>query len=165
MKKFDQDEIKEWKNTFTERGYPQIHGKIDGREISYFVMPKKLFVGPSFKEIPNGLFRMTGLGQSDYLIGVSEQVLDKIQLPFALSEHDEFIVYGLKDLNRTIHTEENMQRVLQEDTSLRLLYNQNKLELYDHLLTEANENLKAWGFTREDYAGFQVAANFLKEQL
>ena len=52
-----------------------------------------------------GLHRMTGDLKDGYLIGVSDEVPDSIKPHFALTEHYEFMIYGLDDLDRTLHSE------------------------------------------------------------
>ena len=156
MKEFTRDEINNWRETFTSRGYPKKQASLDGRVIGYFEMPRNLFQG-----IPNGLFRMTGKPQDGYLIGVSDDVPLGIQPHFAISEHDEFMVYGLDDLDRTLHSEQNMLNIL-NGSNLRPIYLDNKLALYNHLIINAKDSLDKWGFTEKDYAGFVRAFNYLK---
>ena len=135
MLSFTKEQIDEWRSIFIERGYARNIAELDNRSIDYFIMPDAIFQG-----IPNGLFRMTGNIQDGYLVGVSEKVPIMIQPHFALSEHDEFIVYGLRDPDRTLHSEQNIVRLLDglqsRPQSLRGLYAKNKLLLYGHLLAK-----------------------------
>lgn len=159
MKKFTRDEIEKWRRTFVEREYPQKRANLDGRVVDYFVMPTNLFQG-----IPNGLFRMTGDSDSGYLIGVSEEAPLEIQPHFAVSEHDEFMVYGIHDLERTLHSEQNMLRIL-EESDLRETYIKNKIQLYLYIAKNAKDDLDKWGFSEQDYIGFVKALNYLKESI
>lgn len=159
MKKFNREEIDKWRNIFIERKYSQDRANLDGRVINYFILPVNLFQG-----IPNGLFRMTGKPQDGYLVGVSAEVPEKIKPHFAVSEHDEFMVYGLNDLDRTIHSEENILGLIKE-SDLKKLYLENKVRLYHHILENSKNELDSWGFTNDDYLGFVRAEDFLKKQL
>lgn len=156
MISFGKEIIDNWREQLRKRGYHEETASLDGRSIDYFVMPTKLFQG-----IPNGLFRMTGKPEDGYLIGVSEQVPDEIKPHFALSEHDEFIIYGLDDKDRTLKSESNMVRIL-NGGSLLPVYAQNKIILYDYIIRNSANDLKSWGFTNEDYDGFFRALGFLK---
>lgn len=156
MIKFSKQEIDKWRRNFVERNYPKRQANLDSRLIEYFVTPVQLFQG-----IPNGLFRMTGDPQDGHLIGVSAEVPIEIQPHFALSEHDEFMVYGLDDMERTLHSEQNILRVLGE-SDLREIYVPNKIKLYDHIIGNAKGNLAKWGFTKQDYNGFVQARDFLE---
>ncbi|MBI2632154.1 hypothetical protein HYW75_04060 [Candidatus Pacearchaeota archaeon] len=155
MKRFTKLEIDKWRSIFIERGYPQRNANLDGRVIAYFVMPMNIFQG-----IPNGLFRMTGDIKEGYIIGVSQQVPLEIQPHFAVSEHDEFMVYGLNDQQRTLHSEQNILRIL-GGSNLRKIYIPNKVRLYDHIITNAKDDLEKWGFTEKDYKGFILARYYL----
>ena len=157
MKSFSKIEIDKWRDNFAKRDYPQGVACLDGRSIDYFVLPTNLFQG-----IPNGLFRMTGTPSDGYLVGVSEEVPVIIQPHFAMSEHDEFMVYGLDDVDKTLHSEQNMMRVI-GDASLRGTYVDAKVALYDHMLRESAGSLEQWVFTQGDYDGFQRAVDFLKD--
>lgn len=156
MRKFSKQVIDEWREKFVERGYPQESAIVDQRSIDYFVLPVRLFQG-----IPNGLFRMTGEKSEGYLVGVSEEVNDEIKPHFAMSEHDEFMVYGLEDLDRTLHSEQNMVRVL-NNTKLCPVYVDGKIALYRTILDLSRGNLETWGFEQADYEGFDRALEFLK---
>ena len=105
---------------------------------------------------------MTGDTQDGYIIGVSEEVPEPIKDHFAVSEHDEFMVYGLDDMDRTIHSEQNMLRILKDQEKLKKMYTENKILLYDYMIKKAKGNLEEWKFTEEDYKGFQRATEFLK---
>ncbi len=157
MKKFKEKDIDKWGKEFINRRYQQDTASVDGRKIDYFIMPIDLFQG-----IPNGLFRMTGDKKDGYLIGVSEEVPNIIKPYFVVSEHDEFMVYGLEDLGRTIHSEQNMIRILGQKEQLKKNYVNNKIILYQHMVEKSKDNLEQWGFTQEDYCGFQKALEFLK---
>jgi len=157
MKKFSRVEIDDWREVFTSRGYDKKVAELDSRRIDYFVMPRDIF-----GEIPNGLFRMTGAPDDGYLVGVSEQVPEIVQPHFAVSEHDEFMVYGLDDLDKTLHSEENMLRIIGDDRSVGPVYVEKKLALYDYMLRIAKGDLGTWGFTEADYVGFQRAVEFLR---
>ena len=124
MLKFERESIEEWREKFIERKYSRKIAQLDDRSIDYFVLPKTIFQG-----IPNGLFRMTGGSHDGYLIGVSQEVPEIIQPHFALSEYDEFMIYGLTDPDRTLHSEQNMLNILRDEESLRPLYVNNKLIL------------------------------------
>ena len=160
MKRFTKEEIDEWRKVFTERKYPKEKAHLDDRIVDYFVMPSD-----QFKGIPNGLFRMTGNPQDGYLIGVSSEVPSNIQPDFAVSEHDEFMVFGLDDLDRTLHSEQNMLRILRDNSTLRSIYVSNKLTLYNHMLIHAKNDLEQWSFTEQDYEGFIRASEYLKSKL
>jgi len=123
-------------------------------------MPTSLFQG-----IPNGLFRMTGEPDEGYIIGVSDEVPIIIKPHFAMSEHDEFMIYGLNDKDRTLHSEKNMLRIIGSGEDVKKKYVDNKLKLYLHILEKSAGNLEAWGFNQEDFNGFQRAVEFLKEQI
>ncbi|MEK6890675.1 MAG: hypothetical protein AABX03_00905 [Nanoarchaeota archaeon] len=159
MDKFSKELIDTWRENFTQREYPKREANLDGRVIDYFVMPTSLFQG-----IPNGLFRMTGNPGDGYIIGVSDEVPVPIQNPFAVSEHDEFIVYGLDDMDKTLHSEQNMLRIL-NNPDLRNSYIKNKLVLYSYMVENARGNLDKWHFSEEDYAGFVRAHNYLTCEL
>lgn len=105
---------------------------------------------------------MTGAPEDGYLVGVSKEVPEIVKPHFAMSEHDEFRVYGLGDLNRTLHSEENMLGIIGDDREVGPVYVEKKLALYDHILRVARGDLDTWGFTEADYAGFQRAAEFLR---
>ena len=157
--KFTKKEINQWREEFIKRKYPQKVVERDSSSIDYFVMPTVVFQG-----IPNGLFRMTGNFEDGYLLGVSQEVPEKIQPYFAASEHDEFMVYGLNDSDRTLHSEQSTLESLKAEQSLRSLYIDNKLVLYEHLLRISRDNLEQFFFTVEDYHGFQRAVEFLKDE-
>ncbi|HLC31854.1 MAG TPA: hypothetical protein VJK51_04245 [Candidatus Nanoarchaeia archaeon] len=159
MKLFSREKILDSRNKFIERGYQKREAHLDGRVIDYFVLPMALFEG-----IPNGLFRMTGDKHDGYLVGVSDQVPAVLQPPFAVSEHDEFMVYGLDDVDRTLHSEQNMVRIL-ERSPLRRAYISHKLALYDYLLKNSERNAEKWLFTAEDCAGFGRAREYLENEL
>ncbi len=159
MKKFTREEIDEWRETFIERKYPQREANLDGRRVDYFVVPADLFQG-----VPNGLFRMTGDAQDGYIVGVSAEVPLEIQSHFAVSEHDEFMVSGLDDLDRTLHSEQNIMHILGR-SELGKIYVPNKLRLYDYMIENAKGNLDSWIFTEDDFAGFVKAANYLRSEL
>lgn len=142
-----------------ERKYLKKEANLEGRIIDYFVMPVNLFQG-----IPNGLFRMTGNPHVEYIVGVSEEIPIEIQPHFAVSEHDEFMVFGLEDIERTLHSEQNILRIIGE-SNLRQSYISNKLKLYEYMITNAKENLDMWGFTEQDYAGFVRAFDYLKSAI
>jgi hypothetical protein len=156
MKSFSKAEIDEWRGNFVDRNYPMGLSCLDGRSVGYFVLPSKLFQG-----IPNGLFRMTGAPSDGYLVGVSEDVPEIIKPHFAMSEHDEFMVYGLDDMDRALHSEQNMMRVI-GNKELGKTYADNKIILYDHMLRESEGKLEQWGFTQKDHDGFQRAVDFLR---
>lgn len=156
MKSFSREEIDKWRKTFTERKYPQEEKSIDRRIVRYFIMPRDLFQG-----IPNGLFRMTGEPKEGYIVGVSDEVPVEIQPHFALSEHDEFMIFGLDDPERTLHSERNMLSILRS-SPLKNLYTANKLILYDYMLRNSKGNLDKWGFTKQDYIGFEKASKYLR---
>jgi hypothetical protein len=160
MKKFTREEIDKWRSIFVERKYPQKEVNLDSHIVNYFVTPANLFQG-----IPNGLFRMTGNPSDGYVVGVSDEVPLEIQPHFAVSEHDEFMVFGLEDLERTLHSEKNMLRILNENSHLRRLYAANKLILYEYMILNARDNLDKWGFTEQDYAGFVKAFDYLKSAI
>ncbi len=161
MIKFSKKQIDECRLHFQEKGYPQQIAGFNGRNIDYFVLPSELFVVYNIR-IPNGLFRMTGDIDDGHLIGVSNKVPKLIQPHFAFSEHNEFMVHGLEDADRTLHSEEDMMRILQEEGALRRnLYRHEKLSLYNHILNHARGDLETWRFAQEDYDGFQRAADFL----
>ncbi|MEK6800920.1 MAG: hypothetical protein AABY05_03230 [Nanoarchaeota archaeon] len=159
MKKFTRENIDRFRGMFVEKGYPQKQSNLDGRVVDYFVMPKPLFQG-----IPNGLVRMTGDPQDGYVVGVSDEVPLEIQPHFALSEHDEFMVYGLGDLDRTLRSERHMLGIL-GGSNLKPTYITNKLTLYGHLLANAKDNSDTWLFTEEDLRGFERACEHLREAL
>ena len=159
MKSFTKQEIDQIREEIINRQYPKKTTSMNNQTIEYFLMPNELFQG-----IPNGLFRMTGEQEDGYIVGVSEQVPELIQPHFAVSEHNEFMVYGLKDKNRTIHSEQNIVKILEKEEILKPLYINNKLKLYDHMLIHSKKNLKAWYFTQEDYKGFQKAKEYLEQQ-
>ena len=156
MKSFKKTDIDVQREKFVKGKYPQKIAEIDNRSIDYFVIPQKLFGG-----IPNGLFRMTGNPNDGYLVGVSEEVPEIIKPYFAVSEHDEFMIYGLDDLDRTLNSETNMLRILENEDSLRKNYIDNKLMLYEYMLKHSKEE---WQLTQEDYCGFQRAVEFLKDK-
>lgn len=156
MKEFSREEIDAWRKTFVGRGYLKKEAELDSRIVEYFVMPVNLFQG-----IPNGLFRMTGKPSDGYVVGVSNEVPLEIQPHFAISEHDEFMVFGLNDLERTLHSEQNILRIIGE-SDLKQTYVPNKLKLYEHLITNAKGDLGKWGFTEQDYLGFVRAFDYLK---
>ncbi len=158
MRKFSRKEIDTQRVKFIDR-YPQMVANLDGRQVDYFVLPTQLFRG-----IPNGLFRMTGDKQDGYIVGVSEEVPLGIQPHFAMSEHDEFMVYGLDDLDRTLHSEQNMLRIIGNNPNLKTRYAESKLTLYRYMIRESNNNL-AWGFAAEDCKGFRNATEYLRKQL
>jgi|SRR3989344_2937615 len=159
MKKFTREEIDKWRHIFVERGYPKKEANLDSRVIDYFVMPTTLFQG-----IPNCLFRMTGNPNAGYLVGVSDEVPIEIKPHFAVSEHDEFMVFGLDDIERTLHSEQNMLNILR-GSNLRQNYISNKIKLYDYMIKNSKDNLDKWGFTEQDYAGFVRAFNHLKSAI
>ena len=159
MKEFTREEIDKWRAIFIEREYTKKEANLDGRIVDYFVMPINLFQG-----IPNGLFRMTGNLHEGYVVGVSAEVPLEIQPHFAVSEHDEFMVFGLEDLERTLHSEQNMLRIL-DGSNLRQSYIPNKIKLYEHMITNAKDNLNIWGFTEQDYAGFVRAFDYLESAI
>lgn len=156
MKEFSKKEIDEWRNIFRSRGYPSEVAEMNERLVDYFVLPKELFQG-----IPNGLFRMTGKPEDGYVVGVSSEVPGIVKPYFAISEHDEFMVYGLGDKDRTLHSEQNIVGEL-EGNLVRDTYIGNKIVLYDHMVEKSAGNLEKWGFTQEDYDGFVRALDFLK---
>lgn len=156
MQEFNKQEIDEWKRIFEQRGYERRVTTIEGKSIDFFVLPVELFQG-----IPNGLFRMTGKRMDGYLIGVSSEVPDIIKPPFAMSEHDEFLVYGLEDPDRTLHSEQHMTKVI-TGTDLLGEYVRRKIALYSHMLTHYQPS---WRFTDEDVAGFNRARQFLDHLL
>ena len=155
MKEFTKYEIDKWRITFIERKYPQRKANLDGRSIDYFILPVDIFQG-----IPNGLFRMTGNPRDGYIIGVSAEIPTEIKPHFAVSEHDEFMIYGLNDYRRTLHSEENILKILGE-SNLKSIYVKNKIKLYDYMISNTKDNLESWGFTEEDYEGFILANNYL----
>ena len=157
MKKFDRVDIDMWRAEFVNRRYLHQVACLEDREVDFFVLPDSLFEG-----IPNGLFRMTGDKKDGYLIGVSWQVPEVVQPYFAISEHDEFMVYGLDDLDRTLHSEQNMIGLLEHCMPLARAYAKEKLVLYDHMLGCSKEALGELGFTPEDRAGLERAASFLR---
>jgi hypothetical protein len=159
MYKFKKPDIDKWREEFISRKYPKMEAMIDNRSIDYFVMPTNVFQG-----IPNGLFRMTGEPNDGYVVGVSTEVPDVIQPHFALSEHDEFLVYGLDDSDRTLHSEQNMLTILKDEDATKKLYIDNKVILYEYMLEKSRDDLEKWGFTKDDYSGFQRAVNFLKSK-
>ncbi|MDO8563922.1 MAG: hypothetical protein Q7R87_02850 [Nanoarchaeota archaeon] len=163
MKSFSKVTIDKWRAEFEKRRYPHRLAHLDGRSIDYFIMPSGLF-DMNGLHIPNGLFRMTGDKNAGHLIGVSEEVPTAIRPHFAMSEHDEFMIHGLEDEHRTIHSEQHTLGVLGNKLRLRQLYVANKLELYDHMLKHAKGNLVKWGFTRKDYQGFESAVDFLRSK-
>ena len=158
MKSFSKDNIDYWRNEFTSRNYTKCDGCLDGRVVEYFVMPSNLFNG-----IPNGLFRMTGEPKDGYLVGVSDETPGIVRPHFAMSEHDEFIVYGLGDENRTLNSESNMIRIIGEGEIVKDYYIKNKLALYYYILNNSKDCLEEWGFSRKDYEGFQRAVEFLEK--
>lgn len=162
MESFSSEDIKKWKGIFRNRRYAEKITDISGDDLRYFVLPSSLF-----GEIPNGLFRMTGERRTDgYLIGVSEQVPEIIQPHFAVSEYDEFVVYGLRDEKRTLHSEQDMVGLLNRDRSFDLLdlYIDRKSTLYKHLISVADENRDVFKFSERDVDGFKEALEFLLEQ-
>jgi hypothetical protein len=156
MREFTRDEIDQWREVFKSRKYPNKKATLDSRVVDYFVIPASLFQG-----IPNGLFRMTGKPNDGYVVGVSTEVPIEIQTHFAVSEHDEFMIFGLADQRRTLHSERNMLRIIGE-SDIKPAYVSNKLKLYEYLLENARGNLDIWGFTNEDFTGFVNAVDYLK---
>jgi hypothetical protein len=163
MKKFERKEIDHWRSEFKQRGYYNGVARVADREIDYFVMPEDLFEGPAGK-IPFGLYRMTGNRDDGHLIAVSSEVPTMIRASFAISEHDEFMVYGVDDGDRTLHSEKNMVGLLGDDSFVRANYILHKIVLYDHIVENSRDNLPAWDFTPEDHSGFQRALDFLESQ-
>tara|TARA_Y100000310_G_scaffold124700_1_gene123492 strand:- start:114774 stop:115310 length:537 start_codon:yes stop_codon:yes gene_type:complete len=160
MLSFNKTEIDTWRVKF-HQDYQQKTAKLDYRSIDYFILPKDIFKDPNGKQIPNGLFRMTGEPRAGYLVGVSEQVPEELKPYFALSEHDEFMVYGLGDPMRTLHSEQKIVSLLNPD--LKDNYVKNKLKLYRHITREAKGDLPNWRFTLNDYNGFLCAMDYLKQ--
>ena len=165
MKEFSREEIDTWRKKFISRGYPQKQAHLDERVVDYFVMPKERFrLTLESPLIPNGLYRMTGKPEDGYLVGVSEEVPEIIQPHFAMSEHDEFMVYGLGDKDRTLHSEQNIIRIL-DSSELQPTYITNKITLYDFLIDISREDPAQYGFTLQDYDGFVRANEYLKSVL
>tara|TARA_Y100000034_G_scaffold100223_1_gene123435 strand:- start:261 stop:761 length:501 start_codon:yes stop_codon:yes gene_type:complete len=160
MKEFTKQEIDKWREEFKVREYTEKIASLDNRNVDYFIMPNELFEG-----IPNGLFRMTGKPSDGYVVGVSDEVPKVIQPHFAMTEHDEFMVYGLKDLDSTLHSEQHMLNLLKDEKDLRPLYAENKLTLYNHMIKNAKGDLEGWGFTQNDFDGFVRAAEYLNQEL
>ena len=158
MKKFTKSEIDEWRNIFIKRKYKLGFADLDNRSINYFLMSNDIFGG-----IPNGLLRMTGDPRDGYLVGVSDEVPKTIRPHFAMSEHDEFMIYGLEDDDRTLHSEENMLRVI-GNNEIRGEYVDCKLELYRHMLSLPTDTFKSWEITKNDLDGFVRAYDFLRGQ-
>ncbi len=163
MKSFSKDQIDTCRRTFASAEYRTGEVDIQDRLVDYFILPQKLFQMDKIP-IPNGLFRMTGDRQSGYVIGVSTEVPNTIRPHFAFSEFNEFMVHGLDDPHRTIHSEQDMLGILNGKRFLRDLYVSSKLDLYNHMLTHSKGNLAKWRFTKEDYRGFEAARDFLKSK-
>jgi hypothetical protein len=162
MLKFTKAQIENTRRDFISQDYPQKVAQLDGRCIEYFIAPSGLYIQEGI-HIPNGLFRMTGEPQEGYIVAVSDEVPKIIQPHFAVSEHDEFRVYGLEDLDRTIHSERNMiENILKNEPSLKENYAKNKLALYEHMIKHSEGNLDGWGFNQQDFEGFIRAAEFLR---
>jgi hypothetical protein len=157
MRIFTRSEIDEWREKFVQRKYSLLEANLVGRKINYFVIPRKLFNG-----IPNGLFRMTGHPSDGYLVGVSDEVPVVVRPHFAFSEYDEFMIYGMNDLDRTLHSEQNMVRIVEKECPhLKGSYVIGKLSLYEHILRNSQGKLDEWGFNPQDYQGFEKAYLFL----
>lgn len=162
MKRFEKHEIEGVRRFLEHRRYPQKEAHLDGRVVHYFVVPRNMFqMGSAL--IPYGLMRATGSPQDGYVIGVSDEVPRAIKDHFAVSEHDEFMVYGIEDPDRALHSEQNMMRSL-EGSDQRIIYRNRKMALYTHLIEHSRNNLEEWGYTAEDHAGFVRALEFLRAQ-
>jgi len=154
MLSFTKEQIDEWREIFVSRGYVQNRFLIGGRCIDYFILPEEIFQGISY-----GLFRMTGDLIDGYLVGVSDAVPLIVRPFFALSEHDEFMVFGLGDLDRTLHSEQRTIDLLPK--RIKKEYVRCKSKLYAEILERSREDLVSFGFILEDYEGFQRAHRFL----
>lgn len=163
MLSFTKEEIDAQRQDFIGKGYPKRQVRLDKRTIDFFVLPEKIFQVNGI-HVPNGLFRMTGNVDDGYLVGVSAEVPLMIRGHFAMSEHDEFVLFGLDDNDRTLHSEQSMLSILQGYNYLGPCYIGNKLVLYNHILQHAKGNLGDWRFTEDDYQGFIRARDFLLSQ-
>lgn len=163
MKSFSNSDIEICRETFVRAGYPKRELKLEGHEFDYFILPERLFQMDGVP-IPNGLFRMTGRKKDGCVIGVSTEVPAAVRPYFAFSEFNEFMVHGLENPNRTLLSEQDMLRILNESPFLRSLYVNSKLSLYNHLIRESEGQLSKWRFTRADYNGFEAARDFLKSK-
>lgn len=162
MKSFSREEIDKQRSEFFAKKYPVRRVCLDRRqEVLFFTLPQNLFQMDGV-HIPNGLFRMTGRKEEGYLVGVSSEVPLSIQPNFAVSEHDEFMIYGMEDEDRTLKSEKRMIGIMEDAGVLRGLYRDKKLQLYNHMLEHARGNLEKWHFTPEDYKGFERARDFLQ---
>ena len=159
MKEFTKAEIEQGRKFCESNEYPEKKANLDNRSIDYFIMPQDMFKG-----IPNGLFRMTGKPSDGYVVGVSDEVPKIIQPHFAMTEHDEFMVYGLKDPDSTLHSEQYMLNLLENEKDLRNFYSENKIKLYDYMLRNTDKHSE-WLFTPEDTAGFSRALDYLSNEL
>lgn len=163
MKSFSKADIDTCRQTFQSARYPQRRFNLDGKTGDYFILPQGMFQMNGVP-IPNGLFRMTGDKNDGYVIGVSTEVPTAIRPHFAFGEFNEFMVHGLEDPHRTVHSEQDMLRILGDKPRLRQSYVDNKLLLYNHMLTHSKGNLSEWRFTKADYQGFEVARDFLRSK-
>jgi hypothetical protein len=157
MQSFQKSQIDAQRNKLALK-YQQERAHLDNRTIDYFILPQDLFQG-----IPNGLHRMTGNPEDGYVIGVSEQVPEDLKPYFALAEHDEFIVYGLNDIAKTLNAERKIISLLDANSTLQKEYATNKLLLYQHITEHAKDDLEKWCFTLTDYNGFLRAIEFLQK--
>ena len=143
MQSFQKSQIDAQRNKLALK-YQQERAHLDNRTIDYFILPQDLFQG-----IPNGLHRMTGNPD--------------LKPYFALAEHDEFIVYGLNDIAKTLNAERKIISLLDANSTLQKEYATNKLLLYQHITEHSKDDLEKWCFTLTDYNGFLRAIEFLQK--
>lgn len=158
MKQFSKEEISKWKSMFTSRSHKEQTTTLGESEVRYFVLPKKFF--PRL----DGMIRMIGTPETNYLIAVCEEVPELIRPHFAVSEHDSFRVYGLEDGNRHLRSEENILRIFGENSPLRNGYVRSRLKLYSDILKSPTGDLVKSGFNEEDLEGIDRARQFLEAQ-
>ncbi|MFT4310005.1 MAG: hypothetical protein ACMXYC_00035 [Candidatus Woesearchaeota archaeon] len=96
-----------------------------------------------------------------YVIGVSQDIDQKLQPYFALAEYKIFMEYGIEHPDRTYEAEKEMLGIVPQE--LLPLYIQTKCAMYDYIVKHATPNPKDWGFNEQDIATIQKASALLKK--
>ena len=90
MKKDTKLSIDETREYFQSQNYTEVEIRRAGRELSYFILPATLS-----PELPNFVFRCTGLPGDGEVFGISEDVDPRFRDYWVLHEYMEFVEIGM----------------------------------------------------------------------